>query len=84
MKAVMYRECLLNQVTYIAGKIDDKVAVSEPARLLYDAVTDGYTSAILFWEIAAGYIPQGILVLPRKEQDLIVKYIRKYVYDKAK
>ncbi|MHC4692249.1 MAG: tetratricopeptide repeat protein [Planctomycetota bacterium] len=77
----MYKEAILNQVVVTKSKIDDKHNICRQEQLLYNAATDRFISAILFWDILGSEYPSILLLLPREEKTSIVKYIKKYVYE---
>jgi tetratricopeptide (TPR) repeat protein len=77
----MYKEAILNQVVVTTGKIDDKTSICRKEQLLYNAATDHFLNAILFWDILGSEYPSILLLLPRKEKARIVEYIKKYVYE---
>lgn len=81
-KVDMYKECLFNQGVFMENKRSAGDTLSENETLLREALFARYINPIVYWEILSGEIPQAILLLPEQEKKNIVRYIKKYVFEK--
>ncbi|HEX3019045.1 MAG TPA: hypothetical protein VHP36_02030 [Chitinispirillaceae bacterium] len=81
-KIKMYRECLLNQGYYLEQLKTGGKKLSKNEEIFLEKIQKKYVNSIVYWEILAGEEPYILFILPQKERQLIVQYIKKYVYQK--
>jgi hypothetical protein len=81
-KVDMYKECLFNQGVFMENKRNAGDTLSKNEQLLREALFARYINPIVYWEILSGEIPQAVLLLPQQEKKNIVRYIKKYVFEK--
>lgn len=83
-KVQMYRECLLNQGYYLDVLKKGGKKLSKEEEDFLEKVKKKHVDSIVYWEIMAGEEPYIMFLLSAKERQLIVEYIRKYVYQSRK
>jgi tetratricopeptide (TPR) repeat protein len=79
-KVQMYRECLLNQGYYLDILKKGGKKLSEKEETFLEKIRKKHVDSIVFWEIMAGEEPYIMFLLSAKERQMIVEYIKKYVY----
>jgi tetratricopeptide (TPR) repeat protein len=77
---LMIKECLLNQAMWTDGLLREGKTISQQEKMLQEAVREGYMNALLVWEIGASQDPGVIFYLPPDQRDIVVDYIKKYVF----
>ncbi len=79
-KVQMYRECLISQGYYLDVLKRGGKKLSKEEESFLEKIRKKHVDSIIYWEIMAGEEPYIMFLLSAKERQMIVEYIRKYVY----
>ncbi len=79
-KIQMYRQCLLNQGYYLEDLKNGGKKLTGDEEIFLEKIRKKHVNSIVYWEIMAGEEPYIMFMLSPKERQLVVEYIRKYVY----
>lgn len=77
-KVKMYRQCFLSQKEYIQKKKMSGYKITSDEEQFLKKIK--YENAIIYWEIIAGEEPLFMYYLPVDEREMVVKYIKNFVY----
>ncbi len=83
LRLAMYRECLINHAASLAVRRDQGEGgrpLLGDERALLAAIEEGMLDAIIFWEVVAEIAPMVILLLPDEVQEMILRYIERFVF----